>query len=46
MTDPLRPITAVILDLGYSDPGHFTCAFSRWTGRAPRLAPHGDEAAG
>jgi AraC-like DNA-binding protein len=36
MADPRRPITAVALDLGYSDPAHFTRAFTRWTGRAPR----------
>ena len=36
MADPRQPITAVALDLGYSDPAHFTRAFTRWTGQAPR----------
>jgi AraC-like DNA-binding protein len=29
-------VTAVALELGYSDPAHFSRAFSRWTGRPPR----------
>lgn len=36
MANRALPITAVALDLGYSDPAHFTRAFSRWTGRTPR----------
>ncbi len=36
MADPRQPITAVALDLGYSDSAHFTRAFTRWTGHAPR----------
>jgi AraC-like DNA-binding protein len=34
--DPARKIIDVALDLGYSDPAHFTRAFQRWTGLAPR----------
>ncbi len=29
------PITDIALELGYSDPAHFTRAFRRWTGAAP-----------
>jgi AraC-like DNA-binding protein len=31
-----QPLTAIALDLGYSDPAHFTRAFARWTGQSPR----------
>lgn len=34
--DPSRKVIEIALDLGYSDPAHFTRAFVRWTGRAPR----------
>jgi AraC-like DNA-binding protein len=34
--DPARKVIDVALDLGYSDPAHFTRAFERWTGVAPR----------
>lgn len=34
--DPARKVIDVALDLGYSDPAHFTRAFERWTGIAPR----------
>jgi AraC-like DNA-binding protein len=30
-----QPLTAIALDLGYSDPAHFTRAFARWTGQSP-----------
>jgi AraC-like DNA-binding protein len=36
LADPGRKIIGVALDLGYSDPAHFTRAFARWTGLAPR----------
>jgi AraC-like DNA-binding protein len=29
-------VTAAALDLGYSDPAHFSRAFRRWTGESPR----------
>jgi AraC-like DNA-binding protein len=29
------PITDIALELGYSDPAHFTRAFRRWTGTSP-----------
>jgi AraC-like DNA-binding protein len=31
-----RPVTEIALDLGYSDPAHFSRAFRRWTGETPR----------
>jgi AraC-like DNA-binding protein len=34
--NPERKVIDVALDLGYSDPAHFTRAFTRWTGQAPR----------
>ncbi len=34
--DPARKIIDVALDLGYSDPAHFTRAFERWAGIPPR----------
>jgi AraC-like DNA-binding protein len=34
--DPARKVIDVAFDLGYSDPAHFTRAFTRWTGQAPR----------
>jgi AraC-like DNA-binding protein len=33
-------ITAVGFELGYADPAHFTRAFRRWTGSAPRAWRH------
>jgi AraC-like DNA-binding protein len=36
LDDPARKVIDVALDLGYSDPAHFTRAFARWTGLAPR----------
>jgi AraC-like DNA-binding protein len=36
MADPNTPVTAVALELGYADPAHFTRAFTRWSGQAPR----------
>jgi AraC-like DNA-binding protein len=30
------PVTQIALDLGYSDPAHFTRAFVRWFGESPR----------
>jgi AraC-like DNA-binding protein len=36
LADPGRKIIDIALDLGYSDPAHFTRAFARWTGLAPR----------
>jgi AraC-like DNA-binding protein len=36
LDDPARKVIDVALDLGYSDPAHFTRAFSRWTGVTPR----------
>lgn len=31
-----QPITDIALELGYSDPAHFSRAFRRWTGETPR----------
>lgn len=31
------PITQIALDLGYTDPAHFTRAFTRWFGEAPQV---------
>jgi AraC-like DNA-binding protein len=36
LDDPARRVIDVALDLGYSDHAHFTRAFARWTGLAPR----------
>jgi AraC-like DNA-binding protein len=36
LRDPRRKIIDIALDLGYSDPSHFTRAFERWAGMAPR----------
>ncbi len=36
LDDPARKVIDVALDLGYSDPSHFTRAFERWAGVAPR----------
>jgi AraC-like DNA-binding protein len=36
LADPACRIIDVALDLGYSDPAHFTRGFVRWTGVAPR----------
>ena len=36
LDDPARKVIDVALDLGYSDPAHFTRAFSRWSGITPR----------
>lgn len=36
LADPARKVIDVALDLGYSDPAHFTRAFRRWAGIAPR----------
>jgi AraC-like DNA-binding protein len=36
LDDPTRKVIDVALDLGYSDPAHFTRAFERWTGLTPR----------
>lgn len=36
LREPARKIIDVALDLGYSDPAHFTRAFERWAGIAPR----------
>jgi AraC-like DNA-binding protein len=36
LTDPRRRNGDIARSLGYSDPAHFTRAFQRWTGVAPR----------
>ena len=35
LRDPDRKITDIAHELGYSDPAHFTRAFTRWTGIPP-----------
>ena len=37
LDDPRVKLIDVALELGYSDPAHFTRAFQRWTGAAPRV---------
>ncbi|HET6278625.1 MAG TPA: helix-turn-helix transcriptional regulator [Candidatus Polarisedimenticolia bacterium] len=34
--DPARKLIDIGQELGYDDPAHFTRAFRRWTGTAPR----------
>lgn len=36
LRDPRRTITAIALDLGYADQGHFARALRRWCGQSPR----------
>ena len=36
LADQTRPITEIALELGYNDPAHFSRAFTRWCGRAPK----------
>ena len=36
LCDPASKVIDVAFELGYSDPTHFTRAFRRWTGSAPR----------
>ena len=36
LREPDRKVIDVALDLGYSDPAHFTRAFGRWAGVTPR----------
>jgi len=36
LDDPARKVVDVAFDLGYSDHAHFTRAFVRWSGVAPR----------
>jgi AraC-like DNA-binding protein len=36
LQDPARKVADVARAVGYSDPSHFTRAFSRWTGVTPR----------
>ena len=36
LRDPASKVIDVAFELGYSDPTHFTRAFRRWTGSAPR----------
>jgi AraC-like DNA-binding protein len=36
LADPDQKVIDVALELGYSDPAHFTRAFRRWTGTTPR----------
>jgi len=35
VTDPSRPLTAIVQELGYSDAANFAHAFKRWTGLPP-----------
>jgi AraC-like DNA-binding protein len=35
--DPSLTLTEISTKLGYSDQAHFTRAFRRWTGDAPRV---------
>jgi AraC-like DNA-binding protein len=37
LQDKERPLTSIALDLGYSDPAHFSRAFRAWTGMSPSL---------
>ena len=34
---PEMSLSEIALTLGYSDPGHFTRAFKRWTGETPTV---------